>query len=55
MIKQICFKVLIAIVLLIWVIPFLSAAAVGFFFIGLVWVKNQIESLFDRAFVTSVE
>lgn len=55
MVKQICLKVLIAIGLLIWVIPFVSAAAVGLVLIGLVWIKNQLETLFERAFVTSVE
>lgn len=55
MIKQICFKVLMAIGLLIGVLPFLGASAVGLILIGLVWIKNQIEALFNQAFVTSVE
>lgn len=55
MVKQFCWNILIAIGVLIAIIPFLSAAAIGLVLVGLVWVKDRIESLFNRPFATSVE
>jgi hypothetical protein len=39
-------KVAIAAGITIWAIPFLSAAILGLFFVGLISLKNKIASLF---------